>query len=299
MNNNPKVSFLVPTYNYARYMRECVSSILSQTHQNLEIWILDDASQDDSPAVGAALMAEDSRVHYYRHPSNIGPVANWNSCLEKVTGEKATGDFVWLISADDCLASPDTLARLLSRFELNPSLGFVFCRAQIMNEHSELIEKWIPHPKSPYVADTPTFYQGQTLFRQLIQANFVPVMGVLARQQCYAKAGGFPADLIHCGDWYHWLRFSLHWDVFFEPEALVWYRLHSTNLSRSYENAAYVGENTLLCYARIRDYIWENHLPASLLKAVDVAEIKLRKHKKLPRTWGDRLAYRLLQWTGQ
>jgi glycosyltransferase involved in cell wall biosynthesis len=119
-----KVSFVLPTYNYAQYLTICVHSILAQDYDNLDIVIVDDASSDDTPAVARQLCAEDSRVSYFRHEVNVGPVNNWNTCLEK-----ATGELVWLISADDVLSSPQVLSRLVQRFAEYPNLGFAFCRA--------------------------------------------------------------------------------------------------------------------------------------------------------------------------
>jgi hypothetical protein len=121
----------------------------------------------------------------------------------------------------------------------------------------------------------------------------------MARRECYEKTGGFVPDLIHCGDWYNWLRFSLHWDVFYEPEAMAYYRQHTTNLSRNYADRKYPLENALLCYRHLRDYIRSNQLPPELLKAVDVAEIVFRKEKKMPHTLTQKVKYRLLKLAGQ
>jgi glycosyltransferase involved in cell wall biosynthesis len=51
MITTPKVSFVLPTYNYAQYLRTCVGSILAQDYEFLEVVIVDDASSDDTPLV--------------------------------------------------------------------------------------------------------------------------------------------------------------------------------------------------------------------------------------------------------
>jgi glycosyltransferase involved in cell wall biosynthesis len=290
-----KVSFVLPTYNYAQYLTICVHSILAQDYDNLDIVIVDDASSDDTPAVARQLCAEDSRVSYFRHEVNVGPVNNWNTCLEK-----ATGELVWLISADDVLSSPQVLSRLVQRFAEYPNLGFAFCRAQIIDENGAAQSKWIPRMDTIFPAPkTPMLYPGPVFFKQLIKTNFVPVLGTLARKVCYEQTGGFVPDLIHCGDWYNWLRFSLYWDVFFEPEAMVGYRQHSSNLSRNYAQRSYPVENTLLCYEHVRAYIRKHDLSEELLKAVDVAEILFRRNKNLPRSFQQRMKYRMLKLAGQ
>ena len=56
------VSVFVPTYNYARYLRECVSSVLVQDDVDVEVLIIDDASTDGSDEVARELASEDPRV---------------------------------------------------------------------------------------------------------------------------------------------------------------------------------------------------------------------------------------------
>ena len=78
----PHVSFVLPTYNYAQYLPVCVRAILAQDYPNFDIVIVDDASSDDTPEVARQLCQEDSRVRYFRHEMNVGPVNNWNTCLQ-------------------------------------------------------------------------------------------------------------------------------------------------------------------------------------------------------------------------
>lgn len=51
MAGSPRVSVIVPNFNYARFLRRRIDSILSQTYQDFELILLDDASSDDSRAV--------------------------------------------------------------------------------------------------------------------------------------------------------------------------------------------------------------------------------------------------------
>ena len=60
------VTIVVPCYNYGRYLRQCVNSILVQD-VDLNVDIIDDASTDDTESVGSALASEDQRVTYQRH----------------------------------------------------------------------------------------------------------------------------------------------------------------------------------------------------------------------------------------
>src|SRR5436190_991816 len=99
------VDVFVPCYNYARFLRECVGSVLAQEGVDVRVLILDDSSTDDSEQVGRALAAEDPRIEYRRHEKNRGHIATYNEGVEWIAG-----DYAMLLSADDMLA-PGALAR--------------------------------------------------------------------------------------------------------------------------------------------------------------------------------------------
>src|SRR5919109_5208527 len=100
-----RVDVIIPCYNYARYLRQCVESVLTQSAVQVRALIIDDASTDDSAAVGSALAAEDARVEFRRHAVNHGHLTTYNEGLEW-----SAGDYTLLISADDLLV-PGALNR--------------------------------------------------------------------------------------------------------------------------------------------------------------------------------------------
>ena len=77
----PSVDVIVPCYNYAKYLPDCVGSILAQTGVDLRVLIADDSSPDETEAVSHALMRADSRVHYRRNPVNLRNIENYNTAL--------------------------------------------------------------------------------------------------------------------------------------------------------------------------------------------------------------------------
>src|SRR5918993_3330345 len=93
----PKVSVLVPTYNYARYLGEAIESVLNQTFTDFELIIIDDQSKDETDQVVGKYLY-DSRVTYHKNPVNLGLVGNFNRALEL-----ATGEYIKFLLADDKL----------------------------------------------------------------------------------------------------------------------------------------------------------------------------------------------------
>lgn len=90
-----KVSVIVPVYNCERYLRECLDSVLAQTHTALELIVVDDGSTDGSAAIADAAAASDPRVRVLHGP-NAGQAAARNLGLDI-----ATGDYIAFVDADD------------------------------------------------------------------------------------------------------------------------------------------------------------------------------------------------------
>lgn len=116
----PTVSVVVPCYNYGRYLRDCVASVLSQQGVEVDVLIVDDASPDGSVAVARELAAADPRVRVIEHLTNQGHIATYNGGLAK-----ASGEYCVLLSADDLL-SPGSLARSTDLLQAHPEVGFVY-----------------------------------------------------------------------------------------------------------------------------------------------------------------------------
>jgi glycosyltransferase involved in cell wall biosynthesis len=79
VNENRKtrtVAVIVPVYNAAATLKRCTDSILGQTYRDLEVWLIDDGSADESAAMCDALAESDCRVHVI-HKTNEGLMATW------------------------------------------------------------------------------------------------------------------------------------------------------------------------------------------------------------------------------
>lgn len=102
------VSLVIPAYNAGRYIEGCIESLRCQTHRDVEIIVVDDASSDDSVSVVERIVSEDPRVRVVKLPTNSGTLA------ARKTGILAsTGDYVALVDQDDEL-EPFAIERLLS-----------------------------------------------------------------------------------------------------------------------------------------------------------------------------------------
>lgn len=95
----PKISIIIPTFNSAKYIEECLSSALNQTYKNIELIVTDNYSQDSTVSIARYYSNYDNRISIYQNSRNIGPVMNWLAGIKI-----ATGDYIKLLFSDDILS---------------------------------------------------------------------------------------------------------------------------------------------------------------------------------------------------
>lgn len=96
-----KVSIVVPVYNGARFLKECLDSLLSQTLRDVEVIVVDDASTDSTPTVLSDYRRRDPRVVVLTQDKNTGVSGARNRGIEA-----AQGEYVGFCDADDWIEPP-------------------------------------------------------------------------------------------------------------------------------------------------------------------------------------------------
>ena len=107
-----KISVIVPIYNVEKYLSKCIESIQNQTHQNLEIILVDDGSPDGSGAICDEYARKDERIHVIDQP-NSGVEKARNAAIDYFHG-----DYVTFIDGDDFI-EPQMLELLLKLHQEN------------------------------------------------------------------------------------------------------------------------------------------------------------------------------------
>lgn len=116
MHSPPCVSIGLPVYNGENYLAATLDSLLSQTYQDFEIVICDNASTDRTEVICRDYALRDQRIRYYRNPRNLGAAANYNYTFELSSGKY----FKW--SAHDDLCAPTLLEKCIEALESNPAV---------------------------------------------------------------------------------------------------------------------------------------------------------------------------------
>ncbi len=120
MENKELVSVIIPTYNRAHIIKRAIKSVLNQTHENLEIIVIDDASTDNTHEIVGSI--RDNRVSYIRHETNKNGSAARNTGMKK-----ARGNYIAFLDSDDIWNEKKTEQQLDRIKSAGNEYGAVYC----------------------------------------------------------------------------------------------------------------------------------------------------------------------------
>jgi glycosyltransferase involved in cell wall biosynthesis len=209
-----KVSVIVPTYNYARFIDACLESIFAQRYRNFEVIVVDDGSTDGTKeAIGKY---RESIVYIYQENRGLPAARN--------TGIRAArGEFLAFLDSDD-LWLPDKLEEQLNVMSRSQRMGIIFSDASAFDGEKMLRESILKEEK---------ICTG-SCFRRLFMGNYLVMPTVVIRKACLEKSGLFDESLMVTADYDLWLRISAHYEIGFVDKVLALYRVHPSNMSKDF-----------------------------------------------------------------
>ena len=218
--NKPIVSVVMANYNYARFINDAISSVISQSFENFELIVVDDCSKDSSVGIIKDWMKKDIRIKAIFHKKNKGIAKTFNDGIMY-----ANGKYIFLMASDDMLKK-NTLERCLNVFnKLNSEkYGAILFDAEVIdaeNKKTGLLFSDI-HRK-------PSKIKGN-FFKDLLKGNFI-MTGMLKRNLITKFRIYFNENLKHLNDWLFWLDLSYVSDFYYIEEPLYYYRVHDSNSS--------------------------------------------------------------------
>ena len=249
----PRVSVIVPNYNYARYLPERLASIMAQTYRPLEIIFLDDASSDDSVAVATTLLRGSCITHrIVVNTSNAGCYAQWLQGLAL-----AAGELVWIAEADDT-CDPQLLETLVPSFA-DSDVTLAYCQSRKINGVGEMMQpdyrdytnaisasKWLaPYKRSGMdeIRDT------------LCIKNTIPnASAVVMRKPHGHEINERLLGLKNAGDWMLYVHLLETGSVYFTPKVLNSHRLHTQSVTKGGNQARHFNE-----ILQVQEYIRSRH----------------------------------------
>jgi len=184
-----RIGIVIPAYNAAASIADCLVSLRRQTHHAWHAVIVDDGSQDDTVACVGPLLCDRTRLI---RQSNAGVSAARNAGLAALPGT----DAVLFLDADDMLAA-DALARLADTLQSHPRAVAAGGPAAFLRDDAS-VRTILPAPS------------GDILARLVVRNLFANGGHLLIRTHAITQAGSFLTSLTFGEDWEYWIRLALH-----------------------------------------------------------------------------------------
>lgn len=227
-DKKPKVSVCLPTYGRAKLLPMVIRSVLSQTYEDFEIFVSDDASPDNTAEVVSSF--KDPRIRYHRNKKNLGVRENWNLAVKD-----ARGHYVLKLDDDDYI-HPDFLAKTVAVLEEHQGIGSVYTGFYYAKGYAG---EWIERVVDAALGKT-GYLRGVEYIKNYFLHTSIPRFHPSAAVFRYAtaeEAGFFDKA---ANDLMFSLALAARADVGYIPEPLFYYVQHDG------EKASYNKNNTSL-----------------------------------------------------
>lgn len=254
MKDAPLVSVIMPAYNSADFIGEAIQSVLQQSHENWELLIIDDASQDITVSVIENFILKDSRIQLFQNKTNQGAGISRNVGIKA-----AQGSYMAFLDADD-LWLPKKLEAQLA-FMTKNNLAMTFSSYYLIDEKGEDLNKKVQ--ALPLLT-----------YNKLLKSNYV---GNLTGIYSIEKLGKiFSPTLRKRQDWALWLsilkKISSTKGIL---EPLAKYRIRENSISR---NKTTLLKHNYMIYSEFLKY---NRIKSLLKMGIFLKEHFLVKKKQI------------------
>jgi len=215
ISERPRWSVMIPSYNCATYLEQCLLSILQQDpgESMMQIEVVDDRSIADDPEEVVKRVGK-GRVSFYRQPVNVGATRNFNTCVER-----AKGELVHILHGDDWVRNGfyDVVSNAFITF---PEIGIAITGCSHYDEKGNFKHA------APAI---PGLLSPSNKIEDFLYSNPIRPAATVIKKKVYESIGAFDDSFFHCADWDMWVRaISNSWGLYI-PKDLGCYRVFKEN----------------------------------------------------------------------
>lgn len=142
MENQPLVSVVMPAYNCEKFIAQAINSVIGQTYENWELFIIDDCSTDNTAELVNSF--DDKRIFYLKNADNSGPAVSRNMGIDA-----AKGEYIAFLDSDDIWLS-EKLERQIGFMEENKVNFSCTAYGKIDSAGNVIGKKIVPYRKAGY-----------------------------------------------------------------------------------------------------------------------------------------------------
>lgn len=230
---HPEFSVIIPTYNRKDMLVKAIKSVLSQTYNNFEIIVVNDAGEDVAGTISE--LNYENKIKYLQHSKNKGIAASRNTALKS-----AKGTYIAYLDDDDIYYPHhlETLRKVLQEgtFKIVYSDAHVICQTFKNNTYVTTHRK---------VAEIYDFSR-----ERLFVSNYIPVINVAHSSDLLREIGYFDESLKSHEDWEFWLRMAQKHDFYHIKNVTTAFTKRTDNTSLSTGNRTHLLETFRIVQSR-------------------------------------------------
>lgn len=219
--SNPLVSVIIPTYNRIATLPRAINSVLKQTYTNLELIIVDDASNDGTDKYIGQI--KDSRLRYVRLEKNLGPAGARNAGVNA-----AKGKYIAFQDSDDEW-DENKLAIQMEALTNSADCDLVYCAMKQVDKGDKVVDI-IPSKKL-----SEEFTKGN-IYEFLLTYCLISTQTILVKKSLFQKLGGFDETLKALEDYDFSLKYAKSYSVEYVNKVLVTQYLSEKSVNQNGKN---------------------------------------------------------------
>jgi hypothetical protein len=221
------IDVVVPCYQYGRYLRECLTSVLTQDVNDLRVLVIDNASTDESVEVAQDIARSDSRVEVLARSRNLGATASYNDGIDW-----ASADYFLILDADDLLV-PGSLSWARAELENDRNCAFAYGTQAFLQRDGAVTLLHEDRRREPGW----TVWSGRSFLESICRTSRNPVGAptVLRRTAAQRMVGHYRPGLKYSDDMEMWLRLACVGDVARTGTVQAIRRLHDLQMGHHYQ----------------------------------------------------------------
>ncbi|MGQ3480968.1 glycosyltransferase [Paenibacillus sp. TY11] len=223
MNQDIKVSVIIPLYNHEKYIEEAIRSVLNQTYTNIELIVIDDGSSDRSLSIARSI--NDPRLQVISQENN-GAHNTINRGLDM-----ATGDYLTILNSDD-IYEKNRLNKCVDYLNSQANIHLVCSYIKIIDDAGKKLgikQGWRNMEPWPVANKEKSFANSNNFVKNLLMSNFISTTSnMVFTKKLYQDIGGM-RNLRFAHDWDFALRAAEYGECALIEEPLMHYRIHGTN----------------------------------------------------------------------
>lgn len=211
-----KVSVVITSYNYDKYIKDAIESILNQSYSDFELVIIDDCSTDNS--VKIIKQFEDERIKFIQNEENLGLKSSMQKAISYCSGE-----WIAFLESDD-LWLPDTLEKRLACAEKYPQVGIIFNDVLEFGDEDWLLAVKNNFDRVRKILSKKTF--PKNIFYDINVHNLILTFSsVMIKRELFENVS-FETPIDALLDWWLYIHVAYNTEAYYMKDKLTKWRQH-------------------------------------------------------------------------